>query len=138
MRKQGLLERVRGWGSYSEPETPSQRTETIKTSIRNHLENILNTRQGSVLLDSKYGYPQEVELFEHFVLGNKPELIAALTRTILYYEPRISKLTIKDVQIDPYQQSVLCDMIARVDSSLAGELCFTTVITRYGKVIVRL
>ncbi|KTD65740.1 type VI secretion system baseplate subunit TssE [Legionella spiritensis] len=139
MRKERLLERVRYWSSHNEPHNKAEATTSLRESIRSHLENILTTRQGNALIDEQYGFSQKAELFEEFVMANQDELIAALTETVLYYEPRISKLDITNVEINPYSQQICCKMTGQLNASYEEDgFSFTTIISTHGKVTVRL
>ena len=92
MREQRLLERIRSW--EREPATRS-REDPKKTidSVVNHLQRILNTRQGSVPIAGDYGVPDFTD-----ALRNYPESVRDCERSIRQmiqkYEPRLKAIRV--------------------------------------------
>jgi len=63
--------------------------ETLIQSIREHLQRILNTRQGSVPIDAEFGVPDFTNLAGSFATGETTQIIDNMTRMIARYEPRL-------------------------------------------------
>lgn len=93
MREERLLERI----MRSEHELQRSGREDARraiNSIVDHLQRILNTKQGSVLIGDDYGLPDLVELLRAY-----PESVRDFERsirsTIQKYEPRLNVVRIK-------------------------------------------
>ncbi len=87
MREARLLERIRQREEdplRRESEDPSK----VIDSIQDHLKQILNTRQGNVLISEEYGTPDFTEF-----LTDYPQSLRgferAIRQTIMQYEPRL-------------------------------------------------
>jgi type VI secretion system protein len=63
--------------------------EVLIQSIREHLQRILNTRQGSVPIDADFGVPDFTNLAGSFATGETTQIIDSMTRMIARYEPRL-------------------------------------------------
>jgi type VI secretion system protein len=63
--------------------------EVLIQSIREHLQRILNTRQGSVPIDADFGVPDFTNLAGSFATGETTQIIDSMTRMIGRYEPRL-------------------------------------------------
>jgi type VI secretion system protein len=63
--------------------------EVLIQSIREHLQRILNTRQGSVPIDADFGVPDFTNLAGSFATGETTQIIENMTRMIARYEPRL-------------------------------------------------
>ncbi|WP_244212811.1 type VI secretion system baseplate subunit TssE [Pseudomonas plecoglossicida] len=63
--------------------------EVLTQSILQHLQRILNTRQGTVLIDPEFGVPDFTNLAGSFVTGETSQMIENITRMVARYEPRL-------------------------------------------------
>lgn len=87
MREHRLLERIRELAkrpSRRSSEDPKQ----MIHSVQEHLQRILNTRQGNVIIADDYGIPD----FTNFMSGfdeTKRSLERSIRQTIQKYEPRL-------------------------------------------------
>lgn len=88
MREQRLLERIADLESGN-AHPHATRAQVLVASIQGHLQRILNTRQGSVPIDSEFGVPDFTNLAGSFTSGSTREIIDSLTRMIRVYEPRL-------------------------------------------------
>lgn len=88
MRERRLMERI---ALLEDGETRAQQTraEILIESIRNHLQRILNTRQGSAPIDPDFGIPDFTNLAGTFTTGTTREIMDHLTAMITRYEPRL-------------------------------------------------
>lgn len=88
MNKIRLLERL---SALEEPRLidgiPQDRQ--LRDSIINHLRRLLNTRAGSVPIDSNYGMPDMSNIAGSFALGTTEFLSETIIRQISRYEPRL-------------------------------------------------
>lgn len=88
MRERRLLERVAYWERGSDRSNQTQ-AETLIRSICNHLLRLLNTRQGSVLLDPLFGVPDLANVAGGTATGATADIEEELRRLISRYEPRL-------------------------------------------------
>jgi type VI secretion system protein len=92
MREQRLLERICSW--EKEPDRRSREDSgRIIDSVMEHLQRILNTRQGSVQIADDFGLPDFTDLIDNY-----PESIMDLERSIRRmvqkYEPRLTSIQV--------------------------------------------
>jgi type VI secretion system protein len=75
------------------------RTDDLEAAVRDHLHQLLNTRQGSAPTVPDYGVIEFTELLHDF-----PHAISILQRniknTILKYEPRLKNVQVRAVEAD--------------------------------------
>ena len=88
MREQRLLERSADLEAGN-VHTSETRAQVLVASVRDHLQRLLNTRQGSVPIDPELGVPDFTNLAGSFSQGSTREIIDSLTRMIQRYEPRL-------------------------------------------------
>ena len=72
--------------------------EALTQSIVAHLQRILNTRQGSVPIDTEFGVPDFTNLAGSFAVGQTTQIIENMTRMIARYEPRLKSPRIQVVE----------------------------------------
>jgi type VI secretion system protein len=93
MFEERLTERIRHLGKGIERSSKKD-TSRVVNSIVNHLQRLLNTRQGSVPIADDYGMPD----FTSFLgenLNDQAEKISNIIRSmILKYEPRLSNVQV--------------------------------------------
>lgn len=98
MREERLLERIRRWEKepfVREKEDPKR----MVHSVVNHLQRILNTRQGSVEIAADYGIPD----FTHFMdarIESTTHLENAIAEVIRKYEPRLRNVRVNFSSLD--------------------------------------
>ncbi|HEY0290111.1 MAG TPA: type VI secretion system baseplate subunit TssE [Pseudomonas sp.] len=114
MREKRLLERVIGLQTDSERSRLTQ-AQVLTLSIREHLQRILNTRQGSVPIDPEFGVPDFTNLAGSFATGETSQIIKNMTRMIAHYEPRLKS---PRIQVGEGTQEVL-SLSFRLDGLVA-------------------
>ena len=89
-----LLERIRNL--ESNPDTRVERSLTRKiNSIINHLQNLLNTHQGNVLIADDYGIPDITNSHGEGITELTRRIENTLQQTILKYEPRLKNIRVE-------------------------------------------
>lgn len=88
MKEKRLLERIIGLQA-EQGRTSLAQAEVLTHSIIEHLQRILNTRQGSVPIDAEFGVPDFTNLAGSFATGETTQIIDSMTRMIARYEPRL-------------------------------------------------
>jgi len=83
-----LLERLSALGTDT-AQAQVSRVEMLINSILNHLQRILNTRQGSVPIDPEFGVPDFTNLAGSFSSGTTEQIMQDMSRMIQQYEPRL-------------------------------------------------
>ncbi len=63
-------------------------------SVKEHLQKILNTRQGNVPLGDEYGLPDFIELFRDYPESLR-EFERSIRSTIQRYEPRLKTIRVR-------------------------------------------
>ncbi len=100
---QRLLERIRNL-ELQEQELVTDDTAQEFQSILEHLQCLLNTRQGTVLIDDAYGMPDIFFTQGTSFHDNSQGMVQVLTDTIRKYEPRLKNVSVK---IKPRSSGVL-------------------------------
>ncbi|HLV29920.1 MAG TPA: type VI secretion system baseplate subunit TssE [Burkholderiaceae bacterium] len=88
MNERRLLERLTSLGAERDL-GQTTRAEILIASILEHLQRILNTRQGSVPIDPEFGVPDFTNLAGTFSTGTTEEIMQDMSRMIQRYEPRL-------------------------------------------------
>lgn len=132
MPDERLLERIQNIGKKGVATRTDTKYRCID-SILSHLQRILNTRQGSVLLAGDYGIPDFLDF-----LRTHPESVHQMERsigsTVEKYEPRLSEVT---VTYQPEEDSL--SLRFRIVATLTSEsrkVCFQTLVDGSGRVHV--
>ncbi len=76
-------------------ELESDDTASEVRAILEHLQCLLNTRQGTVLIDDAYGMPDIFFTQGTSFHDNSQSMAQLLTETIRKYEPRLKNVTVK-------------------------------------------
>lgn len=93
MQEERLLKRISSW-ERDPLRRERQDSRLIIDSVREHLQRILNTRQGSVLIGADYGLPDFVELLRDYPESLR-EFERSIRTTIQKYEPRLKAVRVK-------------------------------------------
>lgn len=88
MNERRLPERLTSLGAERDL-GQTTRAEILIASILEHLQRILNTRQGSVPIDPEFGVPDFTNLAGTFSTGTTEEIMQDMSRMIQRYEPRL-------------------------------------------------
>lgn len=88
MKERRLLERIAAWED-GEERTNKTQVDVLVRSVTDHLRRLLNTRQGSVQLDAKFGVPDFTNIAGGLTAGSVSDIEEEIRRMVLKYEPRI-------------------------------------------------
>ena len=137
MLQERLLERIRR--TEADPDhrgvvDPNQ----IAASIMVHLQKILNTRQGSALIDDDYGVPDFTDLAASFSTETVRELVRAIKDVVHKYEPRLSSVKI---EVNPAGKDVLelhfkLEGKLKMDDHQEMDVSFETTVDPEGRISV--
>ena len=93
MREDRLLERIRSW--EREPHRRAQEDpKRIIDSVLNHLQRILNSRQGSTPIAEDYGVPDFTEFLRRYP-DSLNDFERSIRQTIQKYEPRLRAVRVR-------------------------------------------
>jgi type VI secretion system protein len=107
-------------------------------SILEHVQALLNTRQGSSQLDPLYGVPDITDVL-HSLPGGMPVLRVMIEECIRRHEPRLANVRVTSLGKDETELHLRFEVQARVVDSQAGAgaIRFETEVSRAGRVRVR-
>ncbi|MFH1139985.1 MAG: type VI secretion system baseplate subunit TssE [Pseudomonadota bacterium] len=111
---------------------------TIIVSIMHHLQKILNTRQGSALIDEYYGMPDFTDLAATFSSESVRDLIRSIKHVINVYEPRLRGI---QIETSPRGKQVL-ELHFKIEGNLAFAdnisvpVAFETIVDPEGRIKV--
>ncbi len=128
-----LLERIRNL--ESNPDIRVERSLSRKVnSIISHLQNLLNTHQGSVLIADDYGIPDITNSHGEGITELTQRIENTLRQTILKYEPRLNKVQVKLLS----ENDDVLNMRFKLEAVLVDDnttpVILETVVTSGGKV----
>lgn len=136
MREERLLERIHNKEVDPDRREGNDPARQVRSVLR-HVQRILNTKQGSVLIAEDYGMPDFTDLPGAFSTEATHEVEKILRGVIQKYEPRLAKVRIT---FDPQKDDVL-SLRFKVQAQLAREggesVTFETVVDAGGKITVR-
>jgi type VI secretion system protein len=137
MFEERLTERIRGLGKGVERSSEKDPTRVI-SSVINHLQRLLNTRQGSVPIADDYGMPDFTSYLGENLNDQSQKISEMIRNMILKYEPRLNNV---HVVFTPDKDEVLslrfklqAEIVNIRDEKVALEL--ETVISSDGKIRV--
>lgn len=93
MREDRLLERISRWEDGRERSHLTS-AELLVSSVLRHLQRVLNTRQGSVGIDERYGVPDFTNLAGSFTSGSAKDIETEIRAVIERCEPRLKSAQI--------------------------------------------
>lgn len=127
----GLLQRI----EHAARSKGSGTTGTGQVSILEHVQALLNTRQGSSRLDPNYGIPDITDVL-HSLPGGMAVLRSMIEECIRRHEPRLSNIRVAALAKDDETALHLCfEVQARL--AAGGSIRFETEVSRAGRVRVR-
>ncbi len=135
MREERLLERLRA--TEANPDRrETQDTNRLINSILNHIQRILNTRQGSTLMAEDYGIPDFTDMSGVYQSEAMRAIERSIKEVIIKYEPRLEKVSIGFL---PEEDDILAmhlkiSALIRDQNDMPVE--FNTIISGDGKVNV--
>ena len=92
MRQTGLLEHLSNYSTATQ--SNAENDYELINSVRTHLQLLLNTRQGSVVIADDYGMPDFTNFLSTYP-SSIPEMEKLIKQTISKYEPRLKNLQVK-------------------------------------------
>lgn len=100
MREERLLERISRWEDDGERRNLTS-ADMLVSSVMNHLQRILNTRQGSVQIDARFGVPDFTNLASAFTDSLAGQIENDIRAIIERYEPRLRNPQLRMLQERP-------------------------------------
>lgn len=98
MRDKRLFERVRDWSKTPGKYHRGRASDQI-ASVVDHLKKLLNSRQGSTLMDPEYGMPDFTDLRATFP-DSVRDIERSISRTIERFEPRLTNVKVDFMEQD--------------------------------------
>jgi len=136
MREERLLKRI-GLFKKQEPRKIKEDSKKVIESIIEHLQKILNTKQGSVPIAEDYGVPDFTNLVRSFPESMR-EMERAIRQTISKYEPRLQGIRIHFIESEEDILTLKFEIIAKlVTTSERVPVFFETIIDADGRVRIK-
>lgn len=112
-------------------------TDELSRSILRNLQNIFNTRQGSVLTLADYGSPDFNDLVDQF-----PDAIMEIRKSILYnvkeYEPRLKNIRVRHIPDEENPLDLKFEIYGQLNLSKSrASVAFTTIMGDSGRIKIR-
>jgi type VI secretion system protein len=119
------------------PLTVNENTELLAESVLKHLQRMLNTRQGHVLVQPEYGMPDVTEFVQTL-----PEMVNAVQKaiknSIQKFEPRLRNPTITFVPSEFYQTELRFEITAElVTQKEEASVFFETEVSPSGEIRIK-
>jgi len=123
----GLLQRL-------ERSAAGASTGTLAASILEHVQALLNTRQGSSQLDNSYGVPDFTDVL-HSLPGGMHVLRSMIEECIRRHETRLTNIRVLPMGAEESSLVLRFEVQARLASG--GPIRFETEVSRGGRVRIR-
>lgn len=131
-----FLERVRGWNANKTVYNSYDNRDNLDSVIE-HLNKLLNSRQGTTLMDEEYGMPDFNDFASKFP-GSMTKLETSLSDLIEKYEPRLSNVRVKFVLQDESDLSLIFEINAGLKTDGNHErICIESLVNSSGKMKLR-
>lgn len=104
------------------------------SSIKNHLNCLLNTRQGSVEHIPEYGLPDVQTLYQSLP-DAKVRFIREVTRLIEEYEPRLSRVNVS--QMDKNELDCVLHLVINACVNQSQPICLDTYFLTSGQATIQ-
>ena len=131
-----LLERIQYLESNPDARVERNTSRKIR-SIINHLQNLLNTHQGSVLIADDYGIPDITNTHGESITEMTRRLENTLRGVIMKYEPRLSDVRVNLISQEENVLSIKFKLEAVLVEDNSIPLVLETVISSQGKVNIK-
>jgi len=136
MREDRLLERIRARQEKPRTQTGEDPKRVID-SVLNHLQRILNTRQGSAQIGEDYGVTDLTDFMQAYPDGLR-DFERSIRRTIEKYEPRLKSIRVKFVPPEDELLSVSFQIVARlVLEEQKDVVVFESILDSDGKIRIK-
>lgn len=129
-----LLERLRTW----ETEPHRRGSEDLRRcidSIIDHLQKMLNTRQGNVPIADDYGVPDFLDFLQSYP-DSVREIESSLKSAIERYEPRLSGASVTFLPDEGNSLTLRFQISARLANDGERQVYFETMVDTDGKIVV--
>ncbi|MDY6955038.1 MAG: type VI secretion system baseplate subunit TssE [Thermodesulfobacteriota bacterium] len=135
MREDRLLERIRSW--EREPHRRAQEDpKRIIDSVLNHLQRILNSRQGSTPIAEDYGVPDFTEFLRRYP-DSLNDFERSIRQTIQKYEPRLRAVRVRLIPQEEDAFSLRFQIVAKLATEEYKEsVRFESLVDSDGKISV--
>ena len=135
MQEERLLERLQS--TEKNPDTRIEKDLTRKVnSIIRHLQNLLNTHQGSVLIADDYGIPDIINTHGESITEMTRRIELTLQDVITKYEPRLAKVKVQLISQNDDVLSLRFKLEAVLITENSAPVVLETVVSTDGKVNV--
>ncbi len=132
MREERLLERIQTW--EKEPlRRGGEDPRRITDSVLNHLQRILNTRQGNVPIADDYGIPDFLDFLSSYPDSIR-EIERAIRSAIQKFEPRLRAVRVNFLPQEEDALSLRFQIVAKLSTDPKNGVLFETIIDSDGKV----
>ena len=135
MQEERLLERLRTM-AQDPTRRGSQDTERLVRSILNHVQKVLNTRQGSVPLSEDFGMPDITYLTSQLGSEAPREIGQTIKQAIQKYEPRLMGVKVNFTTEDKGILTMRFQVTARLAANADVPVSFATIISGDGQISV--
>jgi len=136
MREARLLERIRQREQdplRRESEDPSK----VIDSVQEHLRQILNTRQGNVLIAEEYGTPDFTEFLTEYPQSLRG-FERAIRQTIMQYEPRLRAVRVVFTPQEEDRLAVKFQIFAKLaESGTNTSVLFESILDSDGQISIK-
>lgn len=112
MYEERLLKRILSWERDPQRRT-GEDSGRVMDSVREHLQKILNTKQGNVPIGEDYGLPDFFELFRDYP-DSLRDYERSIRLTVQKYEPRLKSVRVKLIPNDEDPMTLRFQVSARL------------------------
>lgn len=131
-----FLERVRTWNGNKTVYNSWDNKDNLD-SVVEHLNKLLNSKQGTTLMDKEYGMPDFNDFASKFP-GSMTKLETSLSDLIEKYEPRLSNVSVKFVLQNDLDLSLVFEINAGLRTNGNHErICIESLVNSSGKMRIR-
>lgn len=136
MRDERLLERIHNIEKEPERREGHDPTRQIH-SIMNHLQRVLNTKQGSVPVAEDYGIPDFTDMPGAYSSGATHDMERIIRQVIEKYEPRLTKVRASFIPQDLEMLSLRFEIDAVLATGENIPITFETLVDAGGKIEIK-
>jgi type VI secretion system protein len=136
MREKRLFDRIRDWPHDSGKRKQIHSGDHVK-SVVDHLKKLLNSRQGTTLMDTAFGMPDFTDLRATFP-DSVRDIERSIAQTIEHYEPRLKQVDVDFMDQDERNLTLFFQIRAILESDEAPfNIYLESTLDAGGKMVVR-
>jgi type VI secretion system protein len=135
MSGERLLERLRTWEREPHRRGSDDQRRCVD-SIIDHLQKMLNTRQGNVPIADDYGVPDFLDFLQSYP-DSVREIEMSIKSAIEAYEPRLSGTNVTFIPDEDETLTLRFQIMARLATEGERQVFFETMVDTDGKISVR-